>query len=69
MDQNIAKNSLIHAQFYSFKDSTKENKQSRGLQFSEVRNLAKNQMVYLQCLGFLAQFFRKLEGPLMFDIH
>ena len=28
VDQHIDKNCLIHVQFYSFKDSTKENKQS-----------------------------------------
>ena len=40
-DQHIAKNWLIHAQFYSFKDST-ENKQSKSLQFSKVRNSTKH---------------------------
>ena len=59
MDQSIAKNCLIHAQFYSFKESTKQNKQSRRLQWSQ--EFHKTQMVYLQCPGFLAQFFRELE--------
>ena len=30
VDQHIDKNCLIHVQFYSFKDSTKENKQSKA---------------------------------------
>lgn len=34
---HYVKNCLIHAQFCSFKDSTRENKQSGKLQFSEVR--------------------------------
>ena len=42
VDQHIDKNCLIHVQFYSFKDSIKENKQSRSLQFSEVRNSTKH---------------------------
>ena len=42
VDQHIDKNCLIHVQFYSFKDSTKENKQSKSLQFSEVRNSTKH---------------------------
>ena len=42
LDQHIAKNCSIHAQCYSFKDSTKKNKQSKSLQFSKVRNSAKH---------------------------
>ena len=42
VDQHTDKNCLIHVQFYSFKDSTKENKQSKSLQFSEVRNSTKH---------------------------
>ena len=34
---HYVKNCLIHAQFCSFKDFTRENKQSGKLQFSEVR--------------------------------
>ena len=42
VDQHIDKNCLIHVQFYSFKDARKENKQSKSLQFSEVRNSTKH---------------------------
>lgn len=56
VDQHIVKNRLIHVQFYMFKGSTKDNKQPRSLQFSEVRNSAKHIMVYLQCPESLVQF-------------
>lgn len=57
VDQHIAKNSRIQAQFYRIKDSTKR---------IHVHNLeaftsTETQMVCLQCLRFLAQLFRKLE--------
>ena len=43
-----------------------KNKQFKSLQFSKVRNSAKHIMVYLQCSGYLAQYFRKLEWPLLY---
>ena len=43
VDMHIATSCLIHAQFYTFKDSTKITKnKSKSLQFSKVRNLAKH---------------------------
>ena len=59
MDQHIAKNCLFHVQFCTFKNSIKENKQSRSLHFCEVRNLTKHK--WFTVSGILAQIFRKLE--------
>ena len=53
VDQHIAKNCLVHAQFYSFKDSTKENKQYRSLQLSEFRKLTKHKWFTYRAQDFL----------------
>ena len=64
VDQHIAKNCLFHAQFYSFKESTKENNPS----LLWIQEFNKTQIIYLQCLRFLAQLFRKLEWPLLYTL-
>ena len=46
----------MHAHFYSFKNSTKENKHSRSFHFCEFK-------ISTHCLEFLAQFSRKLQWP------
>ena len=55
LDQHIATNCLIHAQFYSFKDSTKRINNLKA--FSSVKSeIQQNTNCLLQCPGFLAQF-------------
>ena len=60
----LIKKCLILAKFFSFKEKERKNK-LKSLQFSEVRYSTKHTL-YLQCPGFLAWFFRKLEWPLLY---
>ena len=62
----IKKNCLIHAQFYSFKDSTKKRKNNlKSLQFSDVRNSTKHTLFAYSVQDF-KPIFRKLEWPLLY---
>ena len=64
VDQHTDKNCLIQVQFYSFKDSTKENNLKA---FSSVKSeIQQNTHRLLTVSRFLTQFFRKLEWPLLY---